>query len=281
MNPGIYYDIPNSVYHGLEQRHIIGCSGLKAVLQSPADYYGQFLDPDCPPESDKSSAARDFGNRVHCMLFENHLFAQRYAVGPEVATRALKEWKDFASRLPAGCEGIKPSEYKTLKKVREQALAVPDVATALQHPEGRGEVSAYWVDEETGVPCKVRPDWVYPVGEDAVVLLDGKTFATADPYEFGRQAARMEYHLQAAYYSHGYKMASGKRVLAFVFLVISDTWPHLVTPVMLDEEAMRVGALSYRIALDRYAECKASGKWPGYGNDVKIISLPRWATDAV
>lgn len=271
--PGIYLGLSNDAYH--VDRTAVGSSGLKAMLEAPAYYFGQYLDPDCPPPSERETPGRRFGSMVHCALFEHPAFNDRYRVGPVVSSKALKAWKDFAATLPEGCDGITPAEYASMKQVRKSVLAIPDMAKALA--VGHGEVSAYAVDPATGVRCKVRPDWVHPVGDDAVIIIDGKTYATADANEFSRQAARMLYALQAALYTDMYQLASGKRVLAFVFLLIADSYPHLSNAVMLDERSMATGRAQYRRALDSYAECMRSGVWPGHGNDVKIVSLPNYA----
>jgi hypothetical protein len=274
--PGIYYGLSNEDYHA--DRTALGVSGMKAILQAPAYYFGQYLDPNCPPPSERESAGRRFGSMVHCQLFEYPEFNRRYQVGPVVNSKAVKAWKDFAATLPDGCEGITPAEYACMQQVRRSVLSIPDMADALSI--GCGEVSAYCVDDETGARLKVRPDWVYPVGERAVILLDGKTFASADGDEFSTQAGKMKYHMQAAAYSDVYAKASGKRVLAFIFLVIEDDYPHLANPVMLDERSMDAGRRLYRRAVTTYAECMRTGVWPGFGNDVKTVSLKPWHLEA-
>lgn len=276
--PGLYYDIPNAVYHG--DKTAIGNSGLKEVLDCPALYWGQNLDPNRPAREEKESAAQLLGNMAHCVLFEHAAFAGRYRVGPNVHSKNLKVWQDFKKECEAdGGSAIDSAQYATAMKIREQALAIPDLREALLHPEGRGEVSAFWRDDATDVLCKCRPDWVMPVREDAVVLFDGKTYATGDAQEFGRQVPRMNYHMQNAWYGDGYAKASGKNVLAFIFIAIGNDWPHPINLVMLDDEAIRAGQLKYRRGLDIYAECLRNGNWPGYAPGVKTINLPKWALE--
>lgn len=270
--PGIYIDLSNDDYHA--DRTALGVSGMKAILRAPAYYFGQYLDPFCPPPSERETPGRRFGSMVHCQLFEHPRFGERYRVGPDVTSKALKAWKDFAAGLPSGCDGITPVEYEAMKQVRRSALSIPDAASALA--DGMGEVSAYCVDEETGARLKVRPDWVHPAGDDAVILFDGKTYATADADEFAAQAGKMKYHMQAAAYSDVYAKASGKRVLAFIFIVIEDDYPHLANLVTLDDESMEAGRQLYRRAVTTYAECMKSGVWPGYGDSVKQASLRPW-----
>lgn len=273
IEPGIYCGMPNDEYHG--RLEAIGNSGLKAMLESPAYYFGQYRDPNCPPESERETPGRRFGNMVHCVLFEREAFDVRYQIGPDVTTKAVKAWKDFAAGLPVGVTALDSREHARALKVRESVLSIPDMASALS--SGQGEVSTFWRDPQTGVLCKCRPDWVHPVGDDAVILIDGKTYASAGEDEFARQVAKMSYHLQAAWYTDGYQIASGKKVLGFIFLAIADDYPHLANPMMLDDEALDVGRRMYRRALNSYAECERTGTWPGHGNDVKLISLPAWA----
>ena len=90
----------------------------------------------------------------------------------------------------------------------------------------------------------------------------------------------MGYDFQAAWYSDGYMKASGLQVLAFVFIVISDTWPHPVNSVQLGERSMRTGQMKYRRALDTYAECLKTGVWPGYPPGIKLVEIPNYAQEA-
>jgi exodeoxyribonuclease VIII len=276
--PGIYYDIPIGTYHG--EKFAIGNSGIKEVLDCPALYHGQNLDPQRPAMSEKESAAQLFGNLTHCSLFEPHALNTRYLVGPQVHSKSLKVWQDFKKECEAvGATPVDSAQLASAKKIRENAMALKELKEALLHPGGRGEVSAYWRDDRTGVLCKCRPDWVMPVNDNAVILWDGKTFSSGDASEFARQVPRMGYHIQASWYSDGYTRASGKQVLAFVFIVIGNEWPHPINLVVLDEDAMRTGALMYRRGLDTYAECLKTGIWPAYPPGIKTISLPRWATE--
>jgi hypothetical protein len=39
------------------------------------------------------------------------------------------------------------------------------------------------------------------------------------------------------------------------------------------------GSIRNRRAVDLYMECKTTGRWPGYSDDIELISLPEWAED--
>lgn len=95
-------------------------------------------------------------------------------------------------------------------------------------------------------------------------------------------------HIQRAIYEHGYHMQAdwyrnavislglADRDAAFVFIFQEKTPPYLVTVVQPDPTAMLIGQFENRSAIDIYAECRSTGRWPGYTDDIALISLPRW-----
>jgi hypothetical protein len=277
-NPGIYFDISNADYHA--GTWAIGNSGLQLVADCPALYHGHYLDPQRPSRDDKESAAQRFGNIAHCALFEFPAYNHRYVVGPDV-NKNTNAWKDFVKGLAPGCMPCDESERAAGLMIRQQALADKELREALEHPGGRGETSAYWRDERTGVLCKCRPDWFMPVGDKACVLFDAKSFATGSAAEFARQAARMGYDFQAAWYTDGFARATGWNVLAFIHIVISNQWPHPINAVQLGERSIASGRIKYRRALDTYAECLRTGIWPGYAPGIKLVEMPNYALEEV
>ena len=48
------------------------------------------------------------------------------------------------------------------------------------------------------------------------------------------------------------------------------------TVVVADEVALKIGRIRNKEACDIYAECKKSGRWPGYSDDVETVALPVW-----
>lgn len=267
--PGIYHDIDIEEYHSTDA---ISKSGLDDIEQSPAIFYGRHIDPARPAPVQKSGQLE--GQLAHCAVLEPDQFDKRYAVGPDVSTRAVKAWKEFEAANPERvC--IKPGEYETAMRQAESVRRLPEVAEALK--VGRAEVSAYWIDPATGELCRCRPDWVHYCGLSQAVLFDLKTCSLASPAEFRRQVARKRYHVQSAWYSDGYSAAAAVQVLGFVFIAVESEWPYAACAVMLDEEGIDQGRRDYRRNLDTYAQCRKTGVWPGYSSQIELISLPSWA----
>lgn len=287
--------IPHGIVHGLDiaEYHAssgISKTGLDRIARSPWHYWNLTLNPERPPERERAGQLE--GSLAHCAILEPDEFAARYAVIPEGAPRrptaaqwgakkpspesveAMDWWRGWEAENGARTV-ITPQQYAAAIHQQTSVRALPDVRDALA--EGWPEVSAYWTDPETGVQCRCRPDWVHPVGEDACVLLDVKTYSDASPDEFARQCARKAYHKQAAYYSDGYALASGKRVLAFIFVCVESDWPHAASATILDSLAIEQGRADYRDNLRTYAECLRTDTWPACGAGIHTVSLPNWA----
>ncbi len=270
MNPGVYLDLSNEDYHrgpGLSK------SGLDLIAKSPAHYFARYLDPQRPP-SPEATASQLAGTLAHCAILEPAEFAKRYAIGPDT-TRAAKAWKDCELHLPPGVTAIKADDHARAFAQAASLRRLPDIAEALSR--GNPEVSVFWNDAETGALCKCRPDWVHDCGDAGVILIDIKTTGDASPGDFARSIARFRYHVQAAWYSDGFKIATGRDVLAFVFAAVEGDYPYAASAIMLDAESIEQGRREYRRDLNTYADCKATGEWPGYGAGVHLTSLPKWA----
>lgn len=268
---GVYLGLDIDAYHGGPG---ISKSGLDDIEQSPAIFYGRHLDPTRPAPERKAGQLE--GNLTHCAVLEPAEFDKRYAVGPDVSTRAVKAWKEFEAANPDRiC--IKPGEYDIAMRQAESIRRLPEIAEALQC--GQAEVSAYWQDAVSGELCRCRPDWVHECGTRQAILCDVKTCGDASPAEFRRQIARKRYEVQSAFYSDGYAAASGREVLAFVFVAVESEWPYAACALMLDEESVDAGRRKYRRNLDTYAECRRTGVWPGYSSQIEIVRLPQWAME--
>lgn len=268
MKPGVYRDIDIDAYHGGPG---ISKSGLDKIAKSPASYYAGYLDPHRP--APKQKAGQLEGELAHCAILEPDEFAKRYAIGPTVH-RGTKRWKDFISMLPPNVTPIQQEQADIAWAQSKSVRRIPDVAEALA--KGDPETSAYWIDPDTGVLCRCRPDWTHPAGE-GVILVDVKTYSDASPREFRRQLARKRYHVQDAFYTDGYTIASGREVLAFLFVVVETEYPYSASCLMLDDHGKERGRDLYRQDLTTFSECQNNNEWPGYSNEIELITLPEWA----
>lgn len=250
----------------------ISKSGLDQINQSPAHYYALSLDPNRPPRKPKSGQLE--GNLAHCAILEPEAFDDRYVVGPDVS-RATNQWKDFVESVGKGVTVIKPDQYEVAMRQADAVRALPEIQDLLLR--GAAEQSAFWTDPITGVECRCRPDFAHPVSSSSVVLLDVKTYASADPDEFRKQAARKRYHVQDTFYSAGYSAAANVNVEKFIFVVVETEWPYAAASYTIGNESREEGFMEWRRLLDIYEECLRKKRWPGYADKTVQIDLPPYA----
>lgn len=277
-SPGVHLGVPNDVYHGSIG---VSNSALGELLKSPEHYWGLYRDPDRPPR--KARQGQLEGTLFHCALFEPHEFHLRYKVGPNVSTKNTNEWKNFVAGLPKGVTAIDEKQYEVAHAQAKSLRRKTDIADLLSR--GRSEVTAYWhedivIDAETGevirILCKCRPDWVYPIDEKRVILLDGKSCPDANPIEFAVQVKKKHYNRQAAYYSDGYAKAADVEVVDFVFAQVESEWPYVSAGSNLSDGDVEAGRTECRRALEIYARCEHTGQWPGYSDSIVPITMPTW-----
>lgn len=255
-------------YHAMAP---VSKSQLDTLDLSPAIFYARHRDPQRPAPASKAGQLE--GQLAHCSILEPQEFESRYVIGPTV-NRNTKVWKEFVEAHSERV-AIQHDQYEAAVRQAASVRALPEIGEALA--SGHAEVSAFWTDADTGVDCRCRPDFVHQVRDDAVLLLDVKTFSSAAPGEFRRQVARKRYDVQAAFYSDGYENASGLEVLGFIFLAVETEYPFAANAFMLDDESLEAGRQKYRKNLRTYAECERTNTWPGYSTGIDIIRLPSWA----
>jgi hypothetical protein len=267
---GIFDSLASADYHADEA---IGSSHLSDMAKSAAHYHALHL-ADGRPER-KETPAMAAGTLLHCLVLEPATVPERYAVKPEgldMRTTAGKEW----GKAAAGKIIVSVEQLATAEAQRAALRGVPEIA-ALIHG-AITEQSAFWLDETTGQRCKCRPDIVHTLPDGRVILADVKTTADASPSGFARSVWKFGYHRQAAWYSAGYAKTKGVEVAAFVFCAVTNEYPFIAVPYMLDEPAMQTGAQECAELLRDIAECKKSSVWPAYGQGVQVLSLPAWST---
>lgn len=284
---GVRLDLSNEEYHSGPG---VSNSGLGQIDVSPYYYWAMNLNPDRPERKDRAGQLE--GTLAHCAILEPGEFTSRYvmlpadaprrpteaqwnAKNPSPESRAAMDWWLAWNSQNSGKVVITVDQYDTAMRQAESAWRIRDFRDAIDGG-GIAESSAFWFDRETGVLCRCRPDFAYRMA-GGTVLFDVKTYSSADPQEFARQAARKTYHRQDAMYSEGYEMASGSPTLAFVFIAVETEYPWQATAMELEPASRAAGYAKYRSNLKTYAECMRTNDWPGYSTSIEQIELPSYA----
>ncbi|SET60171.1 PD-(D/E)XK nuclease-like domain-containing protein [Thorsellia anophelis] len=263
MKTGIYDNLSNEEYHSSEG---ISKSQLDLIAVSPSVY---LWNKKAPVDTDRLKAF-DMGTALHCLLLEPDEFESRFVFAPKVnrMTKAgrQEEAEFIKEHQQAGITIMTDEEYKKLMLMRDSVFAHP-VAKKLLEAQGHSERSIYWQDEETGETCRARFDRQI---ENAPIILDVKK--TADINRFMYSVEDYRYHVQDAYYSHGYHEIFGEWP-RFVFLAVSETINGGKYPVRvfeLEQDWKDAGSMLWRQNLRTLSEAKQNNAW----FDIEELTMP-------
>lgn len=257
---GIVPDLDENEYHSATGE--LSASGAKVLLHSPAKFHYQRTHRSEP------TAAMLLGTATHSMILGA---GQTFA--PYDGSRATKATKEQVAEIEA--------DGKTPISRREFDLAVGMADAVMSHKiagklfeEGQPEVSLFWTDEDTGVPCRGRADWLRPD-----MIVDLKTARDASRGGFERAALNLGYAIQNHWYVDGFAHTLGVE-LPFVFVVVESDPPHNVGVYDLDDDFYEYGGDKARRAREMFRDCTAANSWPDWPDEIAIqsLTLPRWAS---
>jgi hypothetical protein len=126
--------------------------------------------------------------------------------------------------------------------------------------------------------CKGRFDKM-AMFRNRQLIMELKSTRDASDWEFSKQVAKLHYEAQASFYRWGAQTITGEAPLHCI-IAIENKPPYACSLYMLDDAALQTGANNFRQWLNLYAAAEKANKWPGYPDEVRVLSLPRWANAA-
>lgn len=262
---GFFPNIPEQDYHA--HAGSLSQSGAKLILKAPALFRHEQQHP-------TFKKVWEFGKAAHAEVLGvgSEIVVHQFDPEKVKSPKATNAWKaELADTQKRGAVLLLPAE---MQQVREMADKLSEHTLAMRLlSDGASEVSAFALDEATGVLRRGRMDWLGPT-----ILTDYKTSTTADPRAFARSACDFGYDVQAAWYLDLAEQL-GHPAEAFAFIVQMKEPPYLVEVVELDEASVERGRRRYRRALQIFAECTSTGVWPGYQqpDTFTTVRVPDWA----
>jgi hypothetical protein len=264
MNPGIYYDISFEDYLAIEA---VNSSLLKDVAMMSLAH-AQY-NKTHPKESDAMAKGKLF----HTLVLQPEKFRSEYIKAPKVdrRTKAGKEqWADFLEEAQAKTP-YAGEDYAEVFAMRKKIYEHPAAIQFVQN--GKAEVTCVWEDKPTGLLCKARGDYEH---RNFYTIVDLKSTRFASPSGFSREMRQFGYHIQAAFYTDGWKTVTGENH-DFVIVASEKTPPFCCACYLVNEYTIEAGQKAYRDALDIYAEALETGKFTGYSEDILPLDIPDWA----
>jgi hypothetical protein len=305
MKQGIY-NIPEIEYRN---DSAVSKHGLDSLAISPLHFWAYYLNPERPIRKDTPASV--LGKAIHTSVLEPQRFEEEYIQEPdskdfkgvlvsaddyknECRKRGLKLtgtkeqlktailasggdsslfWENRYETLTKGKTVLPTQSWRVTQAITGRVRKHPAASDILKY--GQAEQSIFWMDEETGVGCKGRIDWLTDVSEstDAGILFDLKSTLDASPEGFQRSISKYRYYVQAAMYIDGLR-ALGYMPKAFIFAAWEKKSPYASALYYATPEMLEAGRQEYRRLLKIYADCLSSDKWPGYSQEILPISMP-------
>ena len=273
VSPGLYDGIPDAEYHGGLNTPIpsLSQSLLKLLVppSTPAHFRWRLSHPEPPKrvfDVGRAAHTRALGvgeEMVACP-------ADKLSAVGTMTTNAAKAWA--IEQRAAGRVPLTPGDYDMVCGMAEALVRHDRVADILTEPTRRPEVSAY-------APHPDLPEVWFRGRFDLLgaELWDYKTARSAEPDAFRRSAWSYGYHVQDVLYRTLLGQVTGETPAPMVFIVQEKTPPYLVTTVQLDDEFERLARDQIAAALELYAACVSAEIWPGYPDQIAVLSPPAYA----
>lgn len=251
-------EMDNRAYHAMHTH--ISHSGMLELLRSPKHYRAYLNDKGKDGEVNLYEAA-------HALILEPERFAREYIA--YAGQRRGKPWDAF-KEANAGKLILTEVEMARVQGMLEAVKTFEEYPLWEVLQQSKREESIFWIDEESGVPCRVRLD-----ASTDEMIFDVKGIDDARPESVARQISRMGYDLQAAMYRRGKRAQSGKD-LPFCFIFIEDRAPFGIWMHIAGETVLADGETKYRAGVKAFKRLQESNDWHGYRGAISTIELPRY-----
>ena len=266
---GIHYQMDEKEYR---MAPAIAGSDAKKILPplTPA-HYAAHMAGELKREPSK---AMMLGTMAHVAVLEPNKLDASFVEKPEgkegdFRTKEGKEWKAKMSNTPI----LDADEARAVRGIRD-SIAAHDAAKTLL--AGCDSEVAMFAEHRTGLWIKGRVDALKVESDNEAIICDVKTTsAGADYGTFSRQAASLNYHVSAAWYSHLAGL-NGLPPCRFYWIAVETSAPFAVAVYEIHPDALDLGVGLMNDALGLIAQCEDEGVWPGYAPEVQCLNLSSW-----
>ncbi len=263
-------------YH--DTRALVSKGGLDEAARS-LEHYAHYLkhgtDAVAVPTREKEKEAFIVGRAAHSLVLEPGVFGNDFVRLPDFgkmqSSRNRTHRDEWLRNEHPGKTPLKEWQWLTVHAMRESVYRHRRVRKLLEG--GRPEVTCAALCDKTGLPRKVRWDWVSEIESEGVDL---KSARDANPAVWVREAIRRRYHVQDPYYVSTGKLA-GLDIENMSFVVVEKTAPYSCVLIHLPPDALLAGELTYMHQMRQIAHAAETGVFPGYGDgEIVTVDFPKY-----
>ncbi len=222
----------------------------------------------------KQTEAMMVGTAFHTRLLEKEKYLEEYIVSPKFdkRTKAGKAgFGEFSEHAKGKIILTEDQDFK-LERMEDSFYShklAPEFVTG-----GIAEQSVFCEDPDTGLLCKVRPDY-----RTDDFISDLKSTSCASSECFGRQVNDFKYHLSAAMYLDIVNLAFYTGLKDFYLIAVENKEPFITEVYRLPPEVIALGREMYKKGLEKIKKY-LSEENPDIsysGGKISDVQLPAWA----
>jgi len=252
-------------------------SSVARTLLEMSPGHARWAHPKLSPAYEAEEADRfDLGRAVHAYMLEGSSEGSgRFEIvdAKDWKTKAAKLARDLArldGRIP-----ILKHQWERVQAMRTAARAQLERFADRPRPliDGQPEQTLVW-QEEGGIWCRARPDWLHA---DLETIDDLKsTGASANPDAWTKGILfTVGFDLQAAWYLRGLQVLEG--IVATFRYVVQETFPpYALSVIGLGPDALLLAEKKRIVAVNIWRECLRTNTWPVYPTRTCYADLPPW-----
>ena len=266
---GLHTDLSNEAYHA--DKTSLSSSGARKLLppSTPAKFR---YEQDNPQPASKTF---DYGNAAHKLVLGK---GPDLEVVPGARWDTAKAKAHIAEIRERGGIPLKDNEMQMVKDMADAIRRHPLASALLDPAWGAPEQSGFWIDGPSGIRRRVRFDWLPSIHSGRLIIPDYKTAVDASDEAMQKDIAKYGYNCQAAWYEEAAQaLELGGPDTEMLLIVQEKKAPYLVNVIGFEFISREIGRAKNRAAIETFADCMSTGRWPGYGDEPNYLALPGWA----
>ena len=247
------------------------------IKKSPRHYWWRYVqghEPDDTP-------AKRYGRLVDWALLSPQEFMRRYVIAKKFegkgARTAKKEWE---KSLPKDAIVLTEGDAADIAAQIDALYSHPRAVKLLSN--GTPQVHTYYTDHEfkmvseSGLEIPVFWYGIMDFYRSGNFIIDVKTTADAQWWNFNRDAYKFNYHIQMYLYRRWVHAITGQKPDCAI-IALEKGGPYNVEIFEIPERWFEHANYEVTLALQSFNECRKSGYWHGYNKDPIRLPFPNFA----
>ena len=175
--------------------------------------------------------------------------------------------KEYYTNLKASSksEAVRGDHKIIIDAVKYNYMAYHDRVIPRMLKHSKREISMYYLDPETGLKLKIRPDAIAfeeNIGVNAIISF--KSTSSDNLMQFAYQCAKLNYPMKEAMYQEVASKVTGRNFDTTILLMMQSVPPYGVAMLVYSRDDIEAGHYRYMNAKQTAMECISKNRYPGY-----------------